>query len=186
MISTNVKRIYFTGAHSVGKSTLARHTSKHYSIPLLSEVARLVLAEQELRLDSLRVNLDTVDFYQEEVFARQLKQEQKYEKFVSDRSFDFLAYAAQHSRILPKLIANPELSEYLNSLKDPSTRIFFVRPSRATLKDDGVRESLTWDGIVSIDAMVKFVFELYDIPHIQINTDSMQERTRLIDSVLRY
>lgn len=177
-------RVYLVGSHSSGKSTLARYISKKYSLPMIVEVARQVLSEQELQLDTLRHDLDIVDSYQREVFYRQIAEEKKYVNFVSDRSFDNLAYAAQHSRILPELLGSTELKEYVQSLKQKDSYIFFVRPSRATLKADGVRETLKWDGVIAIDAMVKFLVEMFEIPHIQINMDNMQERVKLADTVL--
>src|SRR5208337_3317406 len=97
-------------------------------------------------------------------------------EFVSDRSFDCLAYAAQHSKILPKILRSPELATYLDALRQPGVFIFFVKPSKATLADDGIRESLNWDGVVAIDAMVKFMLQMWELPHFQINMDNMQER----------
>ena len=177
-------RIYLVGAHSSGKSTLARYISEKYKIPMIVEVARQVLSERELHLDTLRSDLDIVDSYQHQVFFRQIQEEKKYSSFVSDRSFDNLAYSAQHSRILSDLIKTEELRQYLDSLKEPDSYIFFVRPSKATLKVDGVRETLRWDGIIAIDAMVKFLIEMFDLPYFQINMDNMQERIRLVDTVL--
>lgn len=178
-------RIYICGAHSCGKTTLAHYIADKYKIPMITEVARQVLSENEYNLSSLRTNLDIVDSYQEQVFYRQLSEEKKYAEFVSDRSFDNLAYAAQHSRILKKLLDSKELREYIASLRENNVVIFFVRPSKVTLKADGVRESLNWDGIVAIDAMVKFLLEMFELPYYQINMDNMQERSRMIDSVLQ-
>jgi len=177
-------KVYFVGAHSTGKTTCARYVSEKYKLPMITEVARAVLSEKELHLDSLRYNMDLVDDYQESIFHRQLAEEQKYTDFVSDRSFDCLAYAAQHTRILPKLLAGPELRPYIEKLKALDAFIFFVRPSKATLKADGVRESLTWDGVVAIDAMIKFMLVQWELPYFQINIDNMQERVKLIDAVL--
>lgn len=177
-------KVYFIGAHSTGKTTCARYVSETYSIPMITEVARMILSEKELNLDSLRTNLDVVDDYQSNIFYRQIQEEKKNTSFVSDRSFDCLAYAAQHSRILPNLLNSPEMKEYLASLRDKETIIFFVRPSKATLKEDGVRESLNWDGVVAIDSMVKFMLEMWNLPYFQINIDNMQERVKFIDSVL--
>lgn len=175
-------KVYFIGAHSTGKTTCARYVSEHYGIPMITEAARAVLSEQELQLDSLRYDLKQVNDYQRKVVLRQFQEEKKYDSFVSDRSFDGLAYAAQHSQVLPELLALPELQQYIQSLRDQF--VFFVRPSQATLRADGVRESLTWDGVVSIDAMIKFMLSMWNLPHFQINMDNMQERVRLINSVL--
>ena len=175
-------RVYFIGAHSTGKTTCARYVSEKYNLPMITEVARAVLSEKELQLDSLRYNIGLVNDYQRSIFFRQLEEETKSDNFVSDRSFDCLAYAAQHSQVLPELIKRPELQEYIQGLRGQF--VFFVRPSKATLRADGVRESLTWDGVVAIDAMIKFMLAMWDLPHFQINMDNMQERVRLIDTVL--
>ena len=178
-------KIYFSGAHSTGKSTLARYVSQKYQLPMISETARMVLSEQELQIDSLRYDLDTVDRYQQQVFDRQLVEEQKHPSFVSDRSaIDILAYSAQHARLLPSLIRSKELEGYISILRKPDVFIFFVRPSKVTLKADGVREAINWEGVVAIDAMVKFMLCMWNIPHYQINMDNMQERVRLIETVL--
>ena len=178
-------KTYFIGAHSTGKTTCARYVSEKYKLPMITEVARAVLSEKELHLDSLRYDMELVDEYQRAIFYRQLQEENKHPAFVSDRSFDCLAYAAQHTRILPKLLATPDLEDYIASLRQPGVFIFFVRPSKATLRADGVRESLTWDGVVQIDAMIKFMLCMWDLPHFQINMDNMQERVQIIDSVLK-
>src|SRR4051812_7877903 len=97
-------RIYFIGAHSTGKTTLARYVADKYQLPLLTEVARAILAEKELSFDTLRTNLTVVNEYQTAVFMRQLDEESRENTFVSDRSFDCLAYAAQHSQILADIM----------------------------------------------------------------------------------
>lgn len=178
-------KIYICGAHSCGKTTLAHYISQTYNLPMITEVARQVLAENELSLNSLRTDLNIVDSYQQEIFQRQIKEELKYDSFVSDRSFDNLAYAAQHSRILKKLLDSQEFKDYIQSLYSKDVIIFFVRPSKVTLKDDGVRETLNWEGVIAIDAMVKFLLEMFELPYFQINIDNMQERIRLVEAVLR-
>jgi nicotinamide riboside kinase len=177
-------KVYFVGSHSTGKTTCARYVSETYQVPMITEVARMILSEKELHLDSLRYDMKLVDDYQNQIFLRQLDEESKYKEFVSDRSFDCLAYAAQHTRLLPKLLNSPELQPYLDSLRQPDSFIFYVRPSKATLRADGVRESLSWDSVLAIDSMVKFLLEMFELRYFQINMDNMQERTRFIDAVL--
>lgn len=177
-------KVYFVGAHSTGKTTCARYVSETYKLPMITEVARAVLSEKELHLDSLRYDMNLVDDYQNAIFYRQLEEEAKNTKFVSDRSFDCLAYAAQHTRIFSNLMRSKELANYIDSLRAPDSFIFFVRPSKVTLKADGVREAINWDGVVAIDAMVKLMLEMWELRYFQINIDNMQERVRLIDSIL--
>lgn len=180
-------KVYICGAHGAGKSTLARYISTQYKLPFLPETARMVLSERELQLDTLRYDLDTVDAYQQAVFDRQIIEENKHASFVSDRCLlDVVAYSASHSRILPKLLNSKELKKYVDVLKKDKPIIFFVKPSKITLKDDGTRETLNWDAVIAIDAIIKFLLEMYNISHFQINVDSMQERVKLIDSVLQF
>lgn len=178
-------KVYFVGAHSTGKTTLARYVSQQYKIPMITEVARMVLSERETHLDALRYDLDQVDDYQRQIFHRQIEEEKRYQEFVSDRSFvDCLAYAGQHTRILPELMKDPRVEGHLELMKEHNSFIFFVRPSKATLKADGVREAPVWDGVVSIDSMIKFMLEMWELKYFQIHIDNMQERIRLVDGVL--
>lgn len=178
-------KVYMVGSHSIGKSTLAKYVSEKYKLPLISEVARMILSERELNINSLRYDMQLVDNYQSEVFDRQLLEENKYDSFTSDRCLlDTIAYSSQHARILSKLLNSQELHTYLETLRSSSSFIFHVRPTKATLKADGVRENLSWDGILAIDSKIHFLLEMYDLRYFEINNESMQSRVRLIDSVL--
>lgn len=180
-------KIYISGSHGSGKTTCARYISEKYKLPLITEVARTILSEKELQIDSLRYDMNLVNDYQSSIFYRQLNEEKKHSSFVSDRSgIDSLAYAAQHTNILPKLLKSTELSEYLSILKEPDSILFFVRPCQATLRADGVREIINWDAAIAIDAQIKLLYEMFELRYFQINTENMQERTQLIDAVLSF
>src|SRR5262247_4035919 len=98
-------RIYFVGAHATGKTTMTRYVSRRFGLPMITEVARAVLAELETSLDALRTDMDLVAEYQKRVFERQVQVERAANAaFVSDRAFDNLAYAAEHTLILADLI----------------------------------------------------------------------------------
>src|SRR5438046_10501668 len=91
-------RIYFVGSHATGKTTLCRYVSRRYGLPMISEVARAVLAELETSLDALRTDMDLVAEYQERVFSRQAAIETQHEqRFVSDRAPANPAYGAGHA-----------------------------------------------------------------------------------------
>lgn len=176
-------RIYLVGAHATGKTTLARWVRDRFGLPMISEVARAVLAEMEAQVDALRTDVGLVDRYQREVFLRQIQAEASHPGgFVSDRAFCNLAYAAQHATILPEVFADPRLREYMESVARGI--VFFVRPHRELLHDDGVRERLVWEEVVRIDGMVKFMLELFAVPYIPLESLSMQERVRTVERVL--
>ena len=178
-------RIYFSGAHGSGKSTLTRYVSEKYDIHMIPEIARMVLSENEYQIDSLRSNIKLVNDYQSKVFYRLLLEEKNRKSFVSDRSaIDSLAYSASHTQILPQLLKSPELQEYLSILRASDSFIFLVKPSKVTMQADGVREIINWDGAVAIDAQIRLFYEMFDLRYFQINTESMQERVKLINSIL--
>jgi nicotinamide riboside kinase len=177
-------RIYFIGAHSTGKTTMARYVAENYGIPLLTEVARSLLAERELTMETLRSDLPVVDSFQKGIFFRQMEVEKGRDSFVSDRSFDNLAYAAQHSRVLREVLETPAARAYVERLRSEDVLIFFVRPVRSTMRNDGVREQVEWEGLQQIDGMVKFMLEMWGLRHFQISTGSMQERARFVDAII--
>lgn len=176
-------RIYFVGSHSTGKTTLARWASKTYRIPMISEVARAVLAEMEASLASLRTDMELVNRYQKEVLRRQIEAERAAgSEYVSDRAFDSLAYTADHSLITADVMESGDLREYMKTVAQGV--VFFVRPHRSLLKEDGTRESPVWDGVIRIDGMIKFLLEQFRIPYCGLDSASMQERVRTVSMVV--
>jgi len=179
----SARRIYLVGAHSTGKTTLARWIRDRYGLPMISEVARGVLAEMEEQLDAIRSNLDVVDRYQTMVFERQLAAEAEHEgPFVSDRAFCNLAYAAHHATVLGDLASDPRLREYMKRVEEGI--VFFLRPHPELLSADGVRAGVAWEEVVRIDGMVKLMLEMFRVPYLPVESLSMQERVRLVERVL--
>ena len=178
-------RMYFVGTHDCGKSTLARYYAQKLNLPLITEVARQVLTEMEVGFERLRADLALVNTYQKRVFLRQMDIEEKHSGgvgFVSDRSFDNLAYAAEHATILHELVALPAFVPYMKRVSEG--RVFFIRPQPTIQGADGVRERRDWDALCRIDGMVKLLLEMYKIPYCSISCSGLQERIRTIDAAL--
>ena len=176
-------RIYFVGSHAVGKTTLCRHVSRAYGLPMISEVARAVLAEMETGLDALRTDVDLVAEYQERVFERQVSVERQHEgRFVSDRAFDNVAYVAEHTTNAAAMMNDDRFRDYMRWVSQGI--VFFLRPHPSLLKDDGVRAGVSWDSVVRIDGMVKLMLEQHRISYLPIESVSMQERVRAVEFVL--
>lgn len=177
-------RIYITGSHAQGKSTLANHLAKKYSLTLLPEVARNLILEKNIKIEKLRANLELVSEFQTELLVRQIEQERNLQSFVSDRSLDALAYAAQHTQIVSELFNGELCQEYIKSLRQPDALLFFIRPQEDFIENDGIRENTTWESIVSIDGMLKMLLQLLKLRYFQINTSNLQERLDLVDAVV--
>jgi predicted ATPase len=176
-------RVYLVGAHSTGKTTLARWVRDTYGLPMISEVARGVLAEMEARLDTLRTDVQLVNRYQREVFERQIAAEREQGgSFVSDRAFCNLAYAAQHSTILAEIAREAQLADYMESVR--TGLVFYLRPHRELLAEDGVRAGVAWEEVLRIDGMVKLLLEMFGVAYIPVESLPQQERIRLLESVL--
>ncbi len=179
----NPLRVYLVGAHATGKTTLARWIRDEFGLPMISEVARGVLAEMEAQLDGLRSNVALVDRYQREVFERQIEAEAAQPgSFVSDRAFCNLAYAAHHATVLSSIASDSRLGDYMDSVR--SGLVFFLRPHPELVVGDGVRAGVAWEEVVRIDGMVKLLLELFAIPYIPLESLSMQERVRCVERVL--
>ena len=176
-------RIYFVGSHATGKTTLCRYVSRRYGLPMITEVARAVLAELETNLDALRTDMDLVAEYQRRVFSRQVATERQQEDgFVSDRAFDNLAYAAEHTTIVADLLGNKDFDDYMRWVAEGV--VFFLRPHPSLLKDDGVRAGVSWDSVVRIDGMIKLLLEQHRVRYLPVESVSMQERVRALEFVL--
>ena len=176
-------RIYFVGAHATGKTTMTRFVSRKWGLPMITEVARAVLAELEASLEHLRTDMDLVAEYQRRVFERQVHVERTQQHgFVSDRAFDNLAYAAEHTTIFAELINTDHFRDYMKWVADGV--VFFVRPQKDLLREDGVRAGVTWDSVLRIDGMIKLLLEQFRVPYLPIDTASMQERVRTVEFVL--
>ncbi len=176
-------RIYFVGSHATGKTTLCRFVSRRYGLPMITEVARAVLAEMESSLDALRTDIELVAEYQERVFARQVAIEKLHEgRFVSDRAFDNLAYAAEHATSVADMMGDQRFADYMKWVSQGT--VFFLRPHQSLLREDGVRAGVSWESVLRIDGMIKLLLEQHRISYLPIESVSMQERVRAVEFVL--
>ncbi len=176
-------RIYFVGSHATGKTTLCRWVSQQYGLPMITEVARAVLAELEANFDQMRTDMNLVAEYQRRVFQRQVAVEKLHDgTFVSDRAFDNLAYAAEHTTILADLMGDQRFADYMKWASEGI--VFFLRPHKELLKDDGVRAGVSWESVLRIDGMVKLLLEQHRVSYLPIESVSMQERVRAVEFVL--
>lgn len=178
LIKVPAPRIYFVGAHRTGKTTCATWAKETYGLPMITELARTVLAEIGGDLGPLRTDLKAVANYQEEVFRRQIRAEREHPGgFVSDRSFDNLAYAAEFTeQTFPGLMESPELREYVEWVRGGV--VFFIRPHKRLLVADSVNKEVDWEQVIRIDGMVKLMLKLFRIDYLPIHAVEMEERVR--------
>ncbi len=103
-------RIAITGAHGVGKSTLALMLATELQLPLIEEIARVVAEKMGYASTQEIVKANTIDRqrFQEAVLSCQINTEFRYyaRGFVADRSvLDVAAYAAWYKIRKPEIWA---------------------------------------------------------------------------------
>lgn len=177
-------RVYLLGAHSTGKTTLARRIADVFGLTIVTEVARTVLAESSTTLPALRIDLDRTKAYQMEVAKRQVIAENVAgPRFVSDRACDNLAYAALHTTALREILQELDVEKYMQRLRGPHAAVFFVRPHPSLVKVDGTR-TVDWDEILQLDGMIRWLLEAHDVNYVSLSTPSMVDRWRTVLAVL--
>lgn len=183
-------RIAFVGSASTGKSTLARWAKNNYQLPMINEVARQVLGELETNFTTLHSDLNATTAYQQEVFKRQVQVSLAHAGgYVSDRAHDNLAYAADAADNYSSIVSDPSLGKYLDHLED--VIIFFVRPHKSLLKDDGVRAPIKWRDVLRIDGIIKYILRSLVVPktgkplrYFEIDSPILLDRVELVRNVV--
>ena len=176
-------RVYFVGAHSVGKTTLAEYVSRTWDLPKIDEVAREVAQELGLPLSGIRKNLDLLNSYQKKVFEAQVKKELEFgNRFVADRAFDSIPYWVEYGEGVSEFMQTSVYREYILNLKKKDCLIFFIRPFKELVAPDGFREDLSWESITRIDGMVKFMLKVEDFSYIEINEIDFEKRCGIVDN----
>lgn len=180
-------RVYFCGASSVGKTTLARMVAQRRGLRLLGEVARGVLAEREYPggLTAMGGDLAELTAYQVQVFERQIAMERlEGDNYVSDRAMDNLAYAAARAEpgTVARLLRSGGFPAYLERVR--SGAVFLVRPHRDLVRADGVRFDAEWDEVVRTDGAVLALLAALDVPYVPVSCRDLADRLRVVDAVL--
>jgi len=180
------RRVYFVGSHRVGKSTLARWVRDNYGVKMVSEMARLELAERETDLANLRVDVEATTDYQRSVFERQIYVEAQIddkERVVADRSFDNLAYMLQFGTDYNALVNSPVVQSYLKTVRERGL-IFFVRPQEKLLKTDDVNKTVDWELVLRIDQTVMVLLNQMKLQYVPIESADQRERQQHLRTVL--
>ena len=135
-------KIVFTGAHSVGKSTLAEVIADRYGLPYVEETARRVFrdrgittANQTLLTTEQRIAL------QEDILCLHLKQVSDYTHgFVSDRcEVDVLAYSLFWLGMAPEAQAwLTQIQKVVAERREFYDAVILVQPG-IPVKPDGLR-----------------------------------------------
>lgn len=162
-------KIYLVGAHGTGKTTLAQPLAQLLGLPIVSEVARQVLAGLGVTLAQVKADARLATEFQWGVHRNQLLAEKEAleisrgKGFVADRGPDHLVYAALQAGAVAALWEDAR-DHYLPNLQDRDAFLFLLKPWKPFLVADGTRTT-DWDGVIAVDAGLTCLLEWRGIPY---------------------
>lgn len=186
-----MERFYFVGSHGTGKTTISKAVQQMYGLPLIEELARKELEKNNLTLEGLRADMQAVKRYQTTLWHAQIREETVYEtnnlSFLSDRSFDNLAYWIEYAFGIGTIIQSKEFADYIQKLKQPNTTVFFVRPEASFIRDDGIRSRLElgMEDVGRIDGIIRAMLEIWGIDYIPIKGTNLKDRLLTVIPIFR-
>lgn len=194
-------KIWITGPHSCGKTSLGTDLALRYHLPFiretardeLSEIQRVTEAKKPPDLELMRAHIHEYDRFQRAVFQRQLAAEAAHPGgFLSDRAlWDIIIYANLWSTCGADMQRSPEFAAYLaqfpkttDKVFDPTKIVLFVAPELEMLKEDGTRERPTLRGVDQYYGAVEFFLAQHQIRHVPITTPHQRKRLAMAAEVI--
>jgi nicotinamide riboside kinase len=179
-------RIYITGAHCTGKTTLCRWISSEYNLEFIPEVVRDLLKEWDVSFEQLEQNQELMDEYEYESIRRKTKLK-NYDNFVSDRTvLDPLAYTSINTNRVREFIDDIDFGENLEQMRADNSEIFLLRPHKELIEDDGVRHKISWESLVEIDGILRYLLEYYEVLYHEIDTTDFDERKQIVRNTVNF
>lgn len=164
-------RIAVSGAHGVGKTTLATSLAKELGLPLIGEVAREVARDFGFKTtrEIAASNPGKKTLYQISVFYTQIKAEKGRKRgFVSDRSaFDCVAYSALYGL---DAVAGCLLDEAVGHSENYSLVVYCPVPCLDSPADDGFRLT-DKESQIQVDEILRGLLEQARCPVMWLSRD---------------
>ncbi|CAG8513939.1 18119_t:CDS:1 [Dentiscutata erythropus] len=184
------KKVVFVGAHSVGKTTLARFIKNKMNGILVSEIARTLIKELNLNADILRNDPDKSLEFQASIIKAQCAKEEEieHEFAILDRSaLDALVYAQTFcGKRWNELLDMEETNKCLERYRQKNKyMIFLIEPQKECLRADGVRMMPTdYEDWISFSESFKNIMNEYNIEFNAINVLDINQRYSIIRNAL--
>ncbi len=183
-------RIYFNGSFGNGKTTCKNWVAKEYKIKAIPEIARTVLAEREIttkeQLQLLRADTDLLYQVQKQIIERQLSEEKSSgSMYVACRGLDSVSFIVEFCRPghIQEFVNSQLYKDYVNWLKKDDVVTFLIKPDKALLSQDALRDS-DWDLSVKLFGIVSTLLRTNGISHHLISTSNMSERQNNISNII--
>jgi len=180
-------KIYVSGSHSSGKTTLCREIGRRYGYVIVEEAARSVVDDQKIDFTKFIRDAQAADRFQHDVADLHIKEAalgQLRGNTVFDRSVDFIVYASMFSTVCAKQME--QLDSYVKILKSPDARVLVLDPHEELIRDDGVRKAMGMDVAWSITNGIILVLEMHNIPYIRLTSPNLVDRIKVVDALIKW
>ena len=177
-------RIAFTGSHSTGKSCLVNILKKHLDLPIIPEVARIVIEEIGKIPDNMTME-EKLEF-EWKIIEKQIEFEDKYKDgFISDRSvIDILGYVYMLGLHIyyPKEVEEMETIIY-NRVSNYDYIFYIPVVKEIPLVKDGVRYTCEYCRNLLDRFYFDLLYDFYDdgiVKVIYVKPINLQERVKFV------
>ena len=183
-------RIYLSGAHSTGKTTILNDLKSHLNICFEEEIARKVIRQFMWERDEFMPDTNPKNFLKlnEEILRQQIQIDERYrrasEGFIVDRCIDPLIYIERYIGVEAKqnLDHIPDLTAWTESLK--TALIFVVKPHKECIQDDSVRMPPRLEDIEEFHTTLMNEYQELNIPVYEIvELDRETRKTFILEKI---
>lgn len=169
-------KIFLTGAHSSGKTTLANALAERLNLPVLPEVARRVLREKGLVFP---VPVDRVNEVQQAIAIEQWRLfDDAPDSYISDRLFDYHAYSTIYGGSLIGFCPQRFEAWFENA------HVFMLPTRRDLFVTDEIRGPSDFDDALRIDGALMMLYQMHGIPVHRVRSASVDVRVEEVLSVI--
>ncbi|XP_076077633.1 uncharacterized protein LOC143048073 [Mytilus galloprovincialis] len=179
-------RIYLSGAHSTGKTTILNDLKPFLNVQFEEEIARGVIRKFGWKRDDFLPETQPENFLKlnEEILRRQIQTDEEnslmFKDFIADRCIDPLIYVQKYigDEASRKLRELPGVFEWTDRLK--TALIFVVKPQKECIVDDEIRLSPKLEELDAFHNSILREYKLLGISVFEITELDRQKRKAFI------
>lgn len=185
-------RIYLSGAHSTGKTTILKDLKDHLNVRFEEEIARNVIKRLNWNRDEFLPDKCPEKFFRlnEEILRQQILIDETHFKsdsdFIADRCIDPIIYVQRYigNTAKEKLFKMTGLKEWFDRLK--TALIFVIQPHKECIVDDSIRFPPHFHDLTEFHNAIMTEYQELNIPVYEIvELDRHARHKFIMDKIMR-